>query len=237
MRVDTTNILFICGGAFVGLEDIIDKRTTSGSLGFNANVVDKKERDLSALYRALEPEDLLKFGLIPELVGRLPVVATLEPLDEKALIRILTEPKNSLVKQYKKMFKIDGVDLEFTDEALEAAAKLGIKKESGARGLRSILENAMMPYLYAVPGIPNIDHLTVTKEIIERQGDLSQIDEIVTQYQKAAVGASAAADGADDKSPSDPKNGAAKPSAAADETKKPKQTRGKKTKKADSNGE
>ena len=237
LRVDTTNILFICGGAFVGLEDIIDKRTTSGSLGFNANVVDKKERDLSALYRALEPEDLLKFGLIPELVGRLPVVATLEPLDEKALIRILTEPKNSLVKQYKKMFKIDGVDLEFTDEALEAAAKLGIKKESGARGLRSILENAMMPYLYAVPGIPNIDHLTVTKEIIERQGDLSQIDEIVTQYQKAAVGASAAADGADDKSPSDPKNGAAKPSAAADETKKPKQTRGKKTKKADSNGE
>lgn len=237
LRVDTTNILFICGGAFVGLEDIIDKRTTSGSLGFNANVVDKKERDLSALYRALEPEDLLKFGLIPELVGRLPVVATLEPLDEKALIRILTEPKNSLVKQYKKMFKIDGVDLEFTDEALEAAAKLGIKKESGARGLRSILENAMMPYLYAVPGIPNIDHLTVTKEIIERQGDLSQIDEIVTQYQKAAGGASAAADGAEEKSPSDRKNGAAKPSAASDETKKPKQTRGKKTKKADSNGE
>lgn len=182
LRVDTTNILFICGGAFVGLEDIIDSRTSSGSLGFNANVVNKNQRDLSALYKALEPEDLLKFGLIPELVGRLPVVATLDPLDEKALIQILTEPKNSLVKQYKKMFKIDGVDLDFTDEALHAVAKLGIKKESGARGLRSILENAMMPFLYAVPGISNVRKLTVTKDIIERQGDLKQIDDIVEFY-------------------------------------------------------
>ena len=131
----------------------------------------------------LEPEDLLKFGMIPELVGRLPVVATLHPLDENALIRILTEPRNALVKQYRKMFKIDGVDLEFTDEALHCAAQMGIKKESGARGLRSILENAMMPYLYAVPGMQELDKLTITKDIIERQGDLKQIDELIAQHQ------------------------------------------------------
>ncbi len=186
IRVDTTNILFICGGAFVGLEDIIDTRTSSGSIGFNANVQTKKERDIQALYRALEPEDLLKFGMIPELVGRLPVVATLHPLDEDALIRVLTEPKNALVKQYKKMFKIDGVDLDFTDEALHCAAQLGIKKESGARGLRSILENAMMPYLYAVPGLENCSHLTITEEIIRRQGDLAQIDELIQKTKAAA---------------------------------------------------
>ncbi|MBO4350472.1 MAG: ATP-dependent Clp protease ATP-binding subunit ClpX [Proteobacteria bacterium] len=178
LRVDTTNILFICGGAFVGLEDIIEQRTSSGSIGFNANVQAKHERDIQALYKALEPEDLLKFGMIPELVGRLPVVATLHPLDEDALIQVLTEPKNALTKQYKKMFKIDGVDLDFTDEALHCAAQMGIKKESGARGLRSILENAMMPYLYAVPGLDGIDHLTVTADMIKRQGDLAQIDEI-----------------------------------------------------------
>lgn len=179
IRVDTTNILFICGGAFVGLEDIIERRTSSGSIGFNANVQTKKERDIQALYRSLEPEDLLKFGMIPELVGRLPVVATLHPLDEKALIQVLTEPKNALIKQFKKMFKIDGVDLEFTDEALHCIAQLGIKKESGARGLRGILENAMMPYLYAVPGLDKLKHVTITDEIIRKQGDLAQIDEIM----------------------------------------------------------
>ncbi len=179
IRVDTTNILFICGGAFVGLEDIIERRTSSGSIGFNANVQAKKERDIQALYRSLEPEDLLKFGMIPELVGRLPVVATLHPLDEKALIQVLTEPKNALIKQFKKMFKIDGVDLEFTDEALKCIAQLGIKKESGARGLRGILENAMMPYLYAVPGLEKLKHITITDDIIRKQGDLAQIDEII----------------------------------------------------------
>ncbi len=186
IRVDTTNILFICGGAFVGLEDIIETRTSSGSIGFNANVQTKKERDISALYKALEPEDLLKFGMIPELVGRLPVVATLHPLDENALIRVLTEPKNALVKQYKKMFKIDGVELDFTDEALHCVAQLGIKKESGARGLRSILENAMMPYLYAVPGLNNIKNLTITDEIIRKQGDLKQIEEITAKSREIA---------------------------------------------------
>ena len=183
LRVDTTNILFICGGAFVGLEDIIEARTSNVSIGFNASVQKKSERDIASLYQMLEPEDLLKFGMIPELVGRLPVVATLHPLDENALIRILTEPRNALVKQYRKMFKIDGVDLEFTDEALHCAAQMGIKKESGARGLRSILENAMMPYLYAVPGMQELDKLTITKDIIERQGDLKQIDELIAQHQ------------------------------------------------------
>lgn len=181
LRVDTTNILFICGGAFVGLEDLIEKRTSTSSIGFNANVQAKKDRDVGALYQKLEPEDLLKFGLIPELVGRLPVVATLHPLDEQALIRILTEPKNALTKQYQKMFKIDGVDLDFTSDALSCIAKLGIKKESGARGLRSILENAMMPYLYAVPGLENLEKLCITEEIIRRQGDLAQIDEFITR--------------------------------------------------------
>ena len=179
LRVDTTNILFICGGAFVGLEDIIEARTSSGSIGFNANVQAKKERDVEALYRALEPEDLLKFGLIPEFIGRLPMVATLHPLDENALIQVLTEPKNALVKQYKKTFKIDNVDLEFTDDALHTVAQLGIKKESGARGLRGILENAMMPYMYAVPGVESVKKLTITSDIIRRQGDLKQIDEFL----------------------------------------------------------
>ena len=181
LRIDTTNILFICGGAFVGLEDIIESRTSSASIGFNANVTAKKERDVEALYRALEPEDLLKFGMIPELVGRLPVVATLHPLDEKALIQVLTEPKNALVKQYKKTFKIDNVDLDFTEDALHTVAQLAIKKESGARGLRGILENAMMPFMYAVPGMDDLDKLTITSDIIRRQGDLKQIDELLNR--------------------------------------------------------
>ena len=241
LRVDTTNILFICGGAFVGLADIIDKRTSLGTLGFNANVEKKTSRDLSALYHALEPEDLLKFGLIPELVGRLPVVATLEPLDEEALMQILTEPKNSLVKQYQKMFKIDGVELEFEEDALSEIAKLAIKKESGARGLRSILENAMMPFLYAIPGIPNMGKLVVTRDIINKQGDLSQIEEIaagLNDKPKSAPSAALAVAKADS-AESDAEEGNGAESAAqndavkADDVKKGKTTRSKKTKKTE----
>ena len=241
LRVDTTNILFICGGAFVGLADIIDKRTSLGTLGFNANVEKKTNRDLSALYHALEPEDLLKFGLIPELVGRLPVVATLEPLDEEALMQILTEPKNSLVKQYQKMFKIDGVELEFEEDALSEIAKLAIKKESGARGLRSILENAMMPFLYAIPGIPNMGKLVVTRDIINKQGDLSQIEEIaagLNDKPKSAPSAALAVAKADS-AESDAEEGNGAESAAqndavkADDVKKGKTTRSKKTKKTE----
>ena len=178
LRIDTTNILFICGGAFVGLDDIIDQRTSNGSIGFNANVQTKQNRDIEALYRSLEPEDLLKYGLIPELVGRLPVVATLNPLDENALIRVLTEPKNSLVKQYVKSFKIDHIDLEFSDDALHTIAQMAIKKESGARGLRGILENAMMPFMYAAPSIKDFNRIVIDSDIIKKQGDLSQIEEI-----------------------------------------------------------
>lgn len=176
VRVDTTNILFICGGAFVGLEEIIEKRTASSSIGFNANLKRKEDRDLQALYELLEPEDLLKFGLIPELVGRLPVVATLHPIDEAALVQILTKPQNALIKQYTKMFKLDNVDIEFTPEALRAIAELAVKKRSGARGLRGILENALMPYMYAVPGRTEVQKLTITAEIIQEQANLEQID-------------------------------------------------------------
>ncbi len=177
IRIDTTNILFICGGAFVGLEDIIDARTANASIGFNADIKKSDKKDVKALYSALEPEDLLKFGLIPELVGRLPVVATLNPLDEKALIRVLTEPKNSLVKQYAKMFKIDGIEIEFTEDALQAIAAQAVKRESGARGLRGIIENIMMPFMYACPGRDDIKKLVITKEIVESHIDIININD------------------------------------------------------------
>ena len=250
LRVDTTNILFICGGAFVGLEDLIEKRTSTSSIGFNASVQAKKDRDVGALYQKLEPEDLLKFGLIPELVGRLPVVATLHPLDEPALVRILTEPKNALIKQYQKMFKIDGVELEFTPEALSCIAKLGIQKESGARGLRSILENAMLPYLYAVPGAENLEKLYITDEIIKKQGELSQIDDFLTRVKngETIIGNLQNIDKVDTKdssnttSPNDPPNthdnslpessemDAATTTPEINDPKPPKKTRGRKKK-------
>ena len=188
IRIDTTNILFICGGAFVGLEDIIEARTANASIGFNADIKKNDQKDVAALYHALEPEDLLKFGLIPELVGRLPVVATLNPLDEKALVRVLTEPKNSLVRQYAKMFKIDGVDLEFTDDALHTIAELAVKRESGARGLRGILENIMMPFMYACPGRENLKKLVITKEIVESHSDLISIMDYLDRCEKSKTG-------------------------------------------------
>jgi len=175
IRIDTTNILFICGGAFVGLEDIIDRRVGSASIGFNASIQKREEKNLSALYGVLEAEDLLKFGLIPELVGRLPVVATLNPLNEDALIRVLTEPRNSLVRQYSKMFQIDGIALSFDKEALRSIAKLAVKREAGARGLRGIIEDIMMPFMYACPGRKHLTHLTITQEIVESHDDLDKI--------------------------------------------------------------
>ena len=172
----------------MGLEDIIDARTANASIGFNADIKKNDQKDVAALYHALEPEDLLKFGLIPELVGRLPVVATLNPLDEKALVRVLTEPKNSLVRQYAKMFKIDGVDLEFTDEALHTIAELAVKRESGARGLRGILENIMMPFMYACPGRENLKKLVITKEIVESHSDLTSIMDYLDRCEKSKTG-------------------------------------------------
>jgi ATP-dependent Clp protease ATP-binding subunit ClpX len=168
VQVDTANILFICGGAFVGLDRIISMRKGRRSLGLSANITSKTEETPSVLLSQVEPEDLTKFGLIPEFIGRLPVVATLEELDEKALIDILTKPKNALVKQYQKLFEYDQVALEFEQEALEAVAKEAIKRNTGARGLRAILEQAMLEVMYDLPSKGNVKKCIVTKNSILR---------------------------------------------------------------------
>jgi ATP-dependent Clp protease ATP-binding subunit ClpX len=168
LQVDTTNILFICGGAFVGLENIIEQRIGRKSIGFGAEVKRKEERRIGEILAEVQPEDLLKFGMIPEFVGRLPVVATLEELDERALVKILTEPKNAFVKQYKKLFEMDGVALGFTDGALSAVARKALKRNSGARGLRAILENAMLDIMYELPSKKSIKEVVITEEVIGR---------------------------------------------------------------------
>ncbi len=166
LQVDTTNILFICGGAFVGLEKIVDKRKDSSGIGFNASLRTPTE-DYTAMMEDLRPDDLIKYGLIPEFVGRVPVVATLDPLDEKALISILCEPKNAIVSQYKKLLDMDGVDLEFTPEAVKAIAQKALSLKTGARGLRTIVENAVLNLMYEIPGDKTISKVIVTPECIE----------------------------------------------------------------------
>lgn len=166
IQIDTTNILFICGGAFDGMEKIIEKRIGSSSLGFGAEVKDKKELNATDWMKDVIPQDLVKYGLIPELVGRLPVITTLSGLDKKALVRILTEPKNSLVKQYKKLFALDKVDLEFTPGALEAIAQKAIERETGARGLRSIMEEILTELMYTVPSDPTVERVTITEDTV-----------------------------------------------------------------------
>lgn len=156
LQIDTTNILFILGGAFVGLDDVIKKRTENSSFGFGGNVKTKKELKEDEIIKKVEPHDLIKYGLIPEFIGRVPITVTLQELDEKALKKILTEPRNSLVKQYKKLFEIDGIKLEFTNEAISAFAKQAIELKTGARGLRTIIENAMLPIMYSAPSNKNI---------------------------------------------------------------------------------
>ena len=172
VQVDTTNILFICGGAFDGLEKVIRARSEKGGIGFGATVKSQENRkDFGAVLRGVEPEDLVKYGLIPEFVGRLPVVATLEELDESALIQILTEPKNALIKQYQKMFHMEGgVDLEFREQALKAVARKALARRTGARGLRSILESALLDTMFDLPSLENvakvvIDHSSVHGDI------------------------------------------------------------------------
>lgn len=167
--VDTTNILFICGGAFDGLEKIVDARLEQGSMGFNAEIADKNHRKVSESFKNVMPEDLIKFGLIPEFIGRVPMTVSLDELDEKAMIRILREPKNALVKQYQKLFELDGVRLEFEEEALEAVAKKAIEQKTGARGLRAILEHTMLDLMYRIPSDPSIVSCTITKEAVEEQ--------------------------------------------------------------------
>ena len=167
-QIDTTNILFICGGAFVGLDKIIGKRTDNSSLGFNSVLNEDKDKKYSEIIREIQPDDLIKFGLIPEFVGRLPIVVSIDELDETALIKILTEPKNALVKQYQKMLKLDGVDLVFDDSALSAVAKKAIALKTGARGLRSILEQIMLDVMYKIPGDKTIEKVIITGDTVEK---------------------------------------------------------------------
>jgi ATP-dependent Clp protease ATP-binding subunit ClpX len=167
IQIDTTNVLFICGGAFDGLEKIIEGRVANQSLGFRAIPESKSEKKTSRLLQALLPEDLLRFGLIPEFIGRLPIVVTLDPLDELALRRILTEPRNALVRQYQKIFAMDGIELSFTKEALVAIAHRAQSRKTGARGLRSILEEVMLDVMYDLPSLTNVKKCIINKEVID----------------------------------------------------------------------
>ncbi len=166
IQIDTTNILFICGGAFDGLDKIIDKRVGNKAIGFNADVIDQTEKDIDDMLKQVTPQDFVKYGLIPEFVGRLPITVTLDSLDRDALVKILTEPKSSICKQYKKLFELDGVELEFTDEALFAIADEAMERETGARGLRSIIEEATLDMMYEIPSNENITKCVVTKEVV-----------------------------------------------------------------------
>jgi ATP-dependent Clp protease ATP-binding subunit ClpX len=171
LQVDTTNILFICGGAFAGLEKIIGDRLEGKSIGFGAHVAAPEERRTGELLRQSEPEDLLKFGLIPEFVGRLPVIATLEDLDITALVKILTEPKNALVKQYRKLFELENVELSFTEEALNAIAQRAIERKTGARGLRSIIEAILLDTMFDLPTMEGVSEVVVDKDVVEGRKD------------------------------------------------------------------
>lgn len=166
LQVDTTNILFICGGAFAGLEKIIEKRGQGTSIGFGADIKQVESRKTGEVLKEVEPEDLLKFGLIPEFIGRLPVIATLEDLDEEALIEILTKPKNALVRQYQKLYDMENVHLEFAEEALRAIARKAIIRKTGARGLRSILEDILLDSMFELPGLEGVSEIVVNKEVI-----------------------------------------------------------------------
>jgi ATP-dependent Clp protease ATP-binding subunit ClpX len=167
LQVDTTNILFICGGAFAGLERIIAARGKGSGIGFGSEVRGPDERRMGAILREVEPEDLLKFGLIPEFIGRLPVVATLEDLDEKALIEILTKPKNALVKQYQRLFEMEGAKLTFTEDALRSVATRAIQRKTGARGLRSIMESILLATMFDLPGLEDVEEVVVNREVAE----------------------------------------------------------------------
>ncbi len=166
LQVDTTNILFICGGAFAGLDKIIAQRGKGSSIGFGADVKDNDERNIGEVFQDLEPEDLLKFGLIPEFVGRLPVIATLTDLDEDALVTILTQPKNALVKQYQRLFELEEAKLTFTEEALRAIARRAIQRKTGARGLRSIMEDILLDTMFELPGLENVAEVVVNEEAV-----------------------------------------------------------------------
>jgi ATP-dependent Clp protease ATP-binding subunit ClpX len=183
LHVNTTNILFICGGAFSGLDKIIASRGEKSSIGFGAEVKNKENRNVGELFSKVEPEDLLKYGLIPEFVGRVPVIATLNDLDEAALISILTEPKNALVKQYQKLFNMEDVSLVFEEDAICAVAKLALERKTGARGLRSIMESILLDLMYELPSCKDVEEITITKEVVEG------LSKPVLKYSKVKSGA------------------------------------------------
>ena len=167
IQIDTSNILFICGGAFDGLEKIVEERLDRNSIGFNAQIVEKSTKDIGTILKEVAPQDLMKFGLIPEFIGRVPITVTLEGLDKEALIKILVEPKNALIKQYKKLFEFDEVNLKVDDDAVNAIAELAFERKTGARGLRYIMENVMMDIMYEIPSDDNISECVVTKDAVE----------------------------------------------------------------------
>ncbi|MBI5551729.1 MAG: ATP-dependent Clp protease ATP-binding subunit ClpX [Desulfobacterales bacterium] len=171
VKVDTSNILFICGGTFNGLDQIVRRRMGSKTMGFGAKVVKEKEASLGEILKEVQPEDLIKYGMIPEFLGRLPVIATLDELSAKTLVRILTEPKNALVKQYQKLFEVEGVNLRLTDSALAAVADQAIKRKSGARGLRAILENCMLDIMYEIPSIENVKECVISEDVVLHKED------------------------------------------------------------------
>ena len=170
IQIDTTNILFICGGAFEGLDKIIETRMDQKSIGFNADIRDKRQNNVGELLKHALPEDFIKFGMIPEFMGRVPISVSLEPLERDDMVRILLEPKNSIVKQYQKLFELDGVDLSFDDEAVKAIADKTISRKTGARGLRSIMEETMMDLMFTIPSDDTIKSCTVTREAVEGTG-------------------------------------------------------------------
>ena len=171
VKVDTSNILFICGGTFTGLEKTVQNRLGSKTLGFGAKIVEKNRQTTSEILQSLQPEDLIKYGLIPEFLGRLPIITTLDELSDKTLIRILTEPKNALVKQFQKLFEMEGVNLRFTDGALEAIAQEAVKRKSGARGLRAILEASLIDIMYNIPSVENVKECVIGEDVILNKED------------------------------------------------------------------
>ena len=185
LQINTSNILFICGGAFDGLERIIERRLSTGSIGFNADIVEKNSRDIDELFKQVMPQDLTKFGLIPEFIGRVPITVSLDLLDIDTLVKILTTPKNALIKQYQKLFEMDDVKLEFEDDAITEIAKLAVEQKTGARGLRSILEDAMMDMMYEIPSDSTVGICTISKETIETgKPNIIRRDKIVKEKNK-----------------------------------------------------
>jgi ATP-dependent Clp protease ATP-binding subunit ClpX len=191
LQVDTTNILFVVGGAFSGLEKIISGRGRTTSIGFGATVLAPEDRKAGEIFRQVEPEDLLKYGLIPEFVGRLPVVATLEDLDEASLKKILTEPKNALVKQYQRLFEMETVDLTFAEEALGSIARRAIERKTGARGLRSIMESILLDTMFDLPGLEGVEEVVISREVVEGTARPLYIYADRSDREKDAGGASA----------------------------------------------